>query len=206
MWFSGMFTICFECRYMCVSGLRGAVAFALALHMNFAKVETKRIILTATLSIVLFTLTILGGATMPVLKLLDEYWPDDEPTANTSSTGRRISRRRRMHSDEHRRSILLSKTQEMVLFTIVLTQLILQNPVIDTDDFSYSDYTETDDNIPSSSSSNRQTETIGAANKIVPSNGLARFDARYLRPLFVRKFSIQVKSCITIIIDDKYRI
>jgi NhaP-type Na+/H+ or K+/H+ antiporter len=84
--------------------------------MNFKNEKTKQIILTATLSIVLFTLTVLGGATMPVLKILDEYWPDEELAATSSTINHRRTkrRRRRTASDEYKRSILLSKTQEMV--------------------------------------------------------------------------------------------
>ncbi len=50
-------------------GLRGAVAFALALHMDFGDEKTQRIMLATTLAIVLFTIVVLGGGTMPLMKV-----------------------------------------------------------------------------------------------------------------------------------------
>ncbi|XP_013381445.1 sodium/hydrogen exchanger 8 isoform X2 [Lingula anatina] len=54
---------------MWFSGLRGAIAFALSLHLEFTS-EVRHVLLTTTLIIVLFTLMVLGGATLPLLKLL----------------------------------------------------------------------------------------------------------------------------------------
>lgn len=51
------------------SGMRGAVAFALALHISIKNEETKRVLLTTTLVIVLFTIVFLGGTTLPVLRV-----------------------------------------------------------------------------------------------------------------------------------------
>ena len=53
---------------MWFSGLRGAIAYALALHLEFED-EKRRVIVTTTLIIVLFTIVVLGGFTMPVLKV-----------------------------------------------------------------------------------------------------------------------------------------
>ena len=53
---------------MWFSGLRGAVAFALSLHLELSA-EKRYVLVTATLIIVLFTIMCLGGATMPVLKV-----------------------------------------------------------------------------------------------------------------------------------------
>ena len=50
-------------------GLRGAVAFALSLHMNLESRETRQIIVTTTLITVLFTILFLGGSTMPLMKV-----------------------------------------------------------------------------------------------------------------------------------------
>ena len=50
------------------SGLRGAIAFALSLHMEFSA-EKRYILVTTTLIIVLFTIMGLGGATMPMMKV-----------------------------------------------------------------------------------------------------------------------------------------
>jgi len=55
---------------MWFSGLRGAIAYALSLHLEFA-VETRRVLVTTTLIIVLFTILVLGGSTMPLLKCFE---------------------------------------------------------------------------------------------------------------------------------------
>lgn len=52
-----------------LTGLRGAIAFALVLHLPFED-EKRHVLITSTLIIVLFTLLILGGSTLPLLKLL----------------------------------------------------------------------------------------------------------------------------------------
>lgn len=48
-------------------GLRGAIAFALSLFTDFGDVQTRRIVITNTLVIVLFTTMALGGATLPLI-------------------------------------------------------------------------------------------------------------------------------------------
>lgn len=53
---------------MWFSGLRGAIAYALALHLDFEE-EKRRVMVTTTLIIVLFTIIVLGGSTMPMLKV-----------------------------------------------------------------------------------------------------------------------------------------
>lgn len=50
--------------------MRGAVAFALALHISVENEMTKKMLLTTTLVIVLFTIVFLGGSTLPLLKAL----------------------------------------------------------------------------------------------------------------------------------------
>lgn len=55
---------------MWFSGLRGAISFALSIHLDFASEDTRHVIITTTLIIVLFTTMILGGSTMPLLKYL----------------------------------------------------------------------------------------------------------------------------------------
>lgn len=59
---------------MWFSGLRGAIAYALSLHLEFG-IETRRVLVTTTLVIVLFTILILGGSTMPLLKCLKARKP-----------------------------------------------------------------------------------------------------------------------------------
>jgi len=53
---------------MWFSGLRGAVAYAVALHLEIED-EKKRVIVTTTLIIVLMTMIFLGGLTMPLMKV-----------------------------------------------------------------------------------------------------------------------------------------
>ena len=52
-----------------IVGLRGAIAFALSLHLEFDSPEKRYVIVTTTLIIVLFTILFLGGATMPIMKV-----------------------------------------------------------------------------------------------------------------------------------------
>nr|CAG4646149.1 EOG090X03SL [Macrothrix elegans] len=59
---------------MWFSGLRGAIAYALSLHLEF-EMETRRVLVTTTLIIVLFTILVLGGSTMPLLKCLQAKNP-----------------------------------------------------------------------------------------------------------------------------------
>jgi len=83
---------------MWFSGLRGAIAYALSLHLEFEE-EKKRVVVTTTLVIVLFTLILMGGSTMPLMKYLKA----------DKSSGRKSKRKRKTQ-------ITLSKTKEMVLF------------------------------------------------------------------------------------------
>nr|CAH7758299.1 unnamed protein product [Callosobruchus chinensis] len=53
---------------MWFSGLRGAISYALSLHLNFSD-ETRHVIITTTLIIVLVTTLFFGGSTMPLLKV-----------------------------------------------------------------------------------------------------------------------------------------
>lgn len=55
---------------MWFSGLRGAIAFALSLHLEFEQ-EKRYVLVTATLIIVLFTVIFLGGGTLPIMKCLE---------------------------------------------------------------------------------------------------------------------------------------
>merc|ERR1719369_2558220 len=77
---------------MWFSGLRGAIAYALSLHLEFDE-ETRKVLVTTTLIVVLFTTIVLGGGTMPLMKYLE-----------SKSSGR--NRRRR------KKDITLSKTSE----------------------------------------------------------------------------------------------
>ncbi|XP_059474261.1 sodium/hydrogen exchanger 8 [Neocloeon triangulifer] len=80
---------------MWFSGLRGAIAYALALHLEFGE-ECRSVIVTTTLIIVLVTTLFFGGSTMPLMKFLQ-----------AKRSGRR--RRRRSRSKD----VIISKTREM---------------------------------------------------------------------------------------------
>ncbi|XP_028409915.1 sodium/hydrogen exchanger 8-like [Dendronephthya gigantea] len=54
---------------MWFSGLRGAVAFSLSTQLQFGS-EQRSVLVTSTLVIVLFTILIFGGSTLPLLKCL----------------------------------------------------------------------------------------------------------------------------------------
>lgn len=51
------------------SGLRGAVAFAQSLHLPLANKVSRNLIMTTTLAIVVFTNIVLGGMTLPLIKV-----------------------------------------------------------------------------------------------------------------------------------------
>ncbi|CAG9793860.1 unnamed protein product [Diatraea saccharalis] len=79
---------------MWFSGLRGAISYALSLHLGFSD-ETRHVIITTTLIIVLFTTLFFGGSTMPLLKFL---------RANKKS--------KRSRSLRKQKEVSLSKTKE----------------------------------------------------------------------------------------------
>lgn len=85
---------------MWFSGLRGAISYALSLHLVFSSEESRRVLITTTLIIVLFTTLVFGGSTMPLLRYL-------QPGKKNSSRQRRTRSGRKRKS-----SISLSKTRE----------------------------------------------------------------------------------------------
>lgn len=56
---------------MWFSGLRGAIPYALSLHLGLEPIEKRQLIGTTTIIIVLFTILFLGGGTMPLIRLMD---------------------------------------------------------------------------------------------------------------------------------------
>nr|XP_048297091.1 sodium/hydrogen exchanger 8 isoform X3 [Myodes glareolus] len=56
---------------MWFSGLRGAIPYALSLHLGLEPMEKRQLIGTTTIVIVLFTILLLGGSTMPLIRLVD---------------------------------------------------------------------------------------------------------------------------------------
>ena len=79
MWFSGephthAHSLTHTHTHTYLTGLRGAIAYALALNLQesvgeFASAETIRVLDSATLIIVLFTIVGLGASTLPLLKV-----------------------------------------------------------------------------------------------------------------------------------------
>uniref|UniRef100_A0A8D8S6Z1 Sodium/hydrogen exchanger n=1 Tax=Cacopsylla melanoneura TaxID=428564 RepID=A0A8D8S6Z1_9HEMI len=84
---------------MWFSGLRGAISYALSLHLEFSD-ETRHVIITSTLIIVLVTTLVFGGSTMPLMKILQ----------TSSSNSNKSGRRRR--GRKGKTAISLSKTRE----------------------------------------------------------------------------------------------
>ncbi|XP_014368848.2 sodium/hydrogen exchanger 8 isoform X1 [Papilio machaon] len=79
---------------MWFSGLRGAISYALSLHLEFSD-ETRHVIITTTLIIVLVTTLFFGGSTMPLLKFL-----------------RANKKTKRLRSQRKQKEVSLSKTKE----------------------------------------------------------------------------------------------
>lgn len=78
----------------CRPGLRGAIPYALSLHLDLEPMEKRQLIGTTTISIVLFTILLLGGSTMPLIRFADI----------------RDARARR----RNKKDVNLSKTEKMV--------------------------------------------------------------------------------------------
>lgn len=100
---------------MWFSGLRGAIAYALSLHLEF-KEETRKVLVTTTLVVVLFTTIILGGGTMPLMKYLERK------KRRTSSRSRRRGRKK---------EISMSKTKEVSsVKSVVIDDKSISNALI----------------------------------------------------------------------------
>ncbi|XP_072223856.1 sodium/hydrogen exchanger 8 [Leuresthes tenuis] len=56
---------------MWFSGLRGAIPYALGLHLGLEPIEKRQLIGTTTIIIVLFTILVLGAGTMPLIRIMD---------------------------------------------------------------------------------------------------------------------------------------
>ncbi|PAV83361.1 hypothetical protein WR25_16109 [Diploscapter pachys] len=96
---------------MWFSGMRGAVCFALALYMDIPK-ETKTVILTSTLFLILFTMMAMGGAAMPFISFINTCYPnvvEEKKRTRRNRTENREARRKK-------RRPILSKTHEMAQF------------------------------------------------------------------------------------------
>lgn len=92
---------------MWFSGLRGAISYALSLHLEYSKEETRRVVITTTLIIVLFTTIVFGGSTLPLLKFLQATKKSRRAADGRTTRARSGSRGRRKD-----KLISLSKTRE----------------------------------------------------------------------------------------------
>lgn len=96
---------------MWFSGLRGAISYALSLHLELSSEETRHVIITTTLIIVLFTTMFFGGSTMPLLKYLSAGKRSKSSNASSLSASTSGAKRRRSRLRQSN-SISLSKTRE----------------------------------------------------------------------------------------------
>lgn len=97
---------------MWFSGLRGAISYALSLHLDLSSDETRHVIITTTLIIVLFTTLVFGGSTMPLLKYLKPGKKRRSRSTRGSGGASSSSSRTRSNSRKRSKSISLSKTRE----------------------------------------------------------------------------------------------
>lgn len=89
----------FPLIYKLLPGLRGAIPYALSLHLGLEPIEKRQLIGTTTIIIVLFTILLLGGGTMPLIRLID---------IEDSKARRR-----------NKKDITLSKTEKMVCSSLM---------------------------------------------------------------------------------------
>ncbi|XP_037818109.1 sodium/hydrogen exchanger 8 [Lucilia sericata] len=97
---------------MWFSGLRGAISYALSLHLDLSSDETRHVIITTTLIIVLFTTLFFGGSTMPLLKYLKPGKKRRSRNSRNGSSASATANRQRSNSRKRSKSISLSKTRE----------------------------------------------------------------------------------------------
>ena len=169
--------------------MRGAVALALALHMEVESSATKRVILTSTLFIILFTIVFMGGSALPLIKILSDIYPD-EPSSKLVKQQRRRTRRARSKanggmvngtvnaiaagpssagpSSTGKTPVILSKTQEMVIFD-------------NSEHFTECEENATDPNAKKRPPMPERKNIFTAINE------------NFVRPFFVRKFTPQEK-------------
>ncbi len=161
---------------MWFSGLRGAIAYALSLHLEFRE-ETRKVIVTTTLVVVLFTTIGLGGSTMPFMKYLEA-----QQTASVSSGGGAAANRRR-RARRRKKEITMSKTREMGA-TIDSEHL---SELTEEELESASAFSMDEDGGLSNGSSGGASgarATMGGTKRL---KGFLYYDLKYLRPFLTRK-------------------
>ena len=146
---------------MWFSGLRGAIAFALSLFLNFGN-DKHEVIKTTTLIIVLFSTLILGGCTMPLMKLVGDVNDDTPRTRRRNAKRSAISGR--IERGKKRKDLNLVKTHDW--------------KAIDSEAFS--EMTESED------AANPGEVGFIYMNK---KSGLIKLDEVYLKPFFTKRFT-----------------
>ena len=96
---------------MWFSGLRGAIAYALSLHLEFDE-DTRKVLVTTTLVVVLFTTIGLGGSTMPFMKYLETRQPRRNRYQTLTSAFGQLEKNLFFRRGR-RKEITLSKTKEL---------------------------------------------------------------------------------------------
>jgi len=150
---------------MWFSGLRGAIAYALCLHIELDTEEKRHVLVTTTLIIVLFTILGLGGSTMPLLKFMNRSKPSEQVEI-------RLKKKKRRRKQE----FTMSKTKEY-------------GETVDSEQLSeYTTDAETDAGFLT------EVETGGdSVNNNVQLKpalkGFLKFDAKYLFPIFTRQLT-----------------
>jgi sodium/hydrogen exchanger 8 len=147
---------------MWFSGLRGAIAFALSLNLTEIDNETRHVIVTSTLILVLFTTLFLGGSTLPLMKFLNR----------ASDKNNRRGKKAKF--------VFLSKTKEMGEHVDLFAEdndqqaTSSSNPEIGGDEAACSSI------------------NIHFVRSDVRLRGFARLDEAFLKPFFTRKFTDEV--------------
>nr|XP_008994373.1 sodium/hydrogen exchanger 8 isoform X5 [Callithrix jacchus] len=113
---------------MWFSGLRGAIPYALSLHLDLEPMEKRQLIGTTTIIIVLFTILLLGGSTMPLIRLMDiedaKARRRNKKDVNLSKTEKMM---RMLRHQENQITQLRARTLKPALLTTTLTSSITGN-------------------------------------------------------------------------------
>ncbi|XP_062501111.1 sodium/hydrogen exchanger 8-like [Corticium candelabrum] len=152
---------------MWFSGLRGAIAFALSLHLPFES-ETRAVLITTTLIIVLVTIVILGGSTLPLLKILRSHYADKLVMSKTEDQGTTIDAEDLEQTERLSGGIFFELDQKFVIpfFRRQFTQKEVEDSHIEMQKMTsqwYNGVTQ----VPSSDEESLQTkETVGGSDDI----------------------------------------
>jgi len=162
---------------MWFSGLRGAIAYAVSLHLDIEDQEHRRAIITTSLCVVLFTILVLGGSTYPLVKWL-----------NVSATrfydwGDFINLDYTRIWYEIRENFTLSKTEE---YGSAIDSEVPTNELGSDEEENRSDDGE-GHIMGGESTRKKKSKRLAKERDLKPLTGFAWVDARYLYPFFTRR-------------------